>query len=96
MLREYSEKKVLKLYNPTKRKSTRFQMVRLKKKEINIGIIKRTTKTARSGVINQGLYILLFNSSSALKPGASSEAQARTSRSGWFLAPFKISTSREY
>jgi hypothetical protein len=42
MLRLYSEKKVLKLYQPTKRKSVKVQIVILKKKEMIMGIIKMT------------------------------------------------------
>jgi hypothetical protein len=42
MRRLYSEKKVLKLYRPTKRKSVKVQMVILKKNEMIVGKIKIT------------------------------------------------------
>ena len=88
---EYSEKKVIKLYNPTNRKSVRFQMVRLKKNEMNIGMINKTIKTTRSGVINHVLYILLFKAASGGEPSlaAANSTGVPASKRGARLRPFR-------
>jgi len=52
MLNENSVKKVLKLRSPTKRNSVNDQTVKLKKKEIIVGIIKNAVKIIKRGSIN--------------------------------------------
>jgi len=86
ILREYSEKKVLKLYKPTKRNSVSDQIVRLKKNEINVGIIKKTVKRITSGKINHLLYSLLFISVHPMEKTANavfSEESPKTQPGYW-------------